>query len=175
MKDGMSYNGEWLVYPSPSESSAGTTTIYTGHDGNGNMIGQIGEVYGCDKDSQRIAKLMASSPAMLEALQEICGDIQLLDDVHPDELTNNKLHKILKGIGIFVEKVIAKAEGNDKSPDETSKDRVSIFAPFDSLVEGRDALDTAVSGIKDQSQRFEVTLVVNRYLTTIQERVVLEK
>ena len=53
---------------------------------------------------------------------------------------------------------------------ETNKGGIPLFAPFDSLVEGRDILDTAISGIKDKSQRFEVLMVVNRYLSTIQER-----
>ena len=59
------------------------------------------------------ARLIASAPDMLEALQEICGDIWLLDDVPPDELTYDRLYKILKDIGMFVEKVIAKAEGQE--------------------------------------------------------------
>ena len=50
-----------------------------------------------------------------------------------------------------------------------------LFAPFDSLVEGRDILDTAIRGIKDESQRFEVRMVVNRYLSTIQERLFAEE
>ena len=43
---------------------------------------------------------------MLEALQEICGDIWLLDDIPPDELTYDRLYKMLKDIGMFTEKVI---------------------------------------------------------------------
>ena len=58
---------------------------------------------------------------------------------------------------------------------ETNKGGIPLFAPFDSLVEGRDVLDTAISGIKDKSQRFEVLMVVNRYLSTIQERLFSEK
>ena len=53
---------------------------------------------------------------------------------------------------------------------KTNKGGIPLFAPFDSLVEGRDILDTAIRGIKDESQRFEVRMVVNRYLSTIQER-----
>jgi len=64
-------NGEWLVYPSPSESVAGVTTIYTGHDRHGNMVGQIGEVYGSDKNAQAIAKLMASAPELLEEIKDV--------------------------------------------------------------------------------------------------------
>jgi len=43
---------------------------------------------------------------MLETLQEICGDIWLLDDIPPDELTYDRLYKMLKDIGLFTEKVI---------------------------------------------------------------------
>ncbi len=174
MKDGMSYNGEWLVYPSPSESSAGTTTIYTGHDGNGNMIGQIGEVYGSDKDSQRIAKLMASSKKMFKMAKEIVQYVEEngIDKLPEEDESDYFCYTLYKH---FAKDIVTGVEGNDKSPEETNKGGIPLFAPFDSLVEGRDALDTAVSGIKDQSQRFEVTLVVNRYLSTIQERVVLEK
>ena len=45
-----------------------------------------------------------------------------------------------------------------------------LFAPFDSLVEGRDALDSVIDGIRPKHQRFEVLMVLNRYLSTIQER-----
>ena len=76
MKKGMSYNGEWLIHPSPSESTAGITTIFTGHDGNGNMIGQIAEVYGSDKDAQVIAKLMASSKKMFKMAKEIVDYVE---------------------------------------------------------------------------------------------------
>ena len=45
---------------------------------------------------------------MLEVLQEICGDIWLLDDIPPDELTYDRLYKMLKNIGMYTEKTIDK-------------------------------------------------------------------
>ena len=52
---------------------------------------------------------------------------------------------------------------------ETNKGGLPLFAPFDSLVEGRDALDSVIDGIRPKHQRFEVLMVLNRYLSTIQE------
>ena len=90
-------NGEWLIYPSPSESVAGITTIYTGYDGSGNMVGQIAEIYGSDKDAQAIAKLMASAPAMLEVLKNAEGVVRLTSPSMADTIKEQ----------------IAKAEGQE--------------------------------------------------------------
>ena len=57
------------------------------------------------------ANLIAASPTMLEALQEICGYAWSLDEIQPDEITYDKLLKILISIGILAERATAKAEG----------------------------------------------------------------
>ena len=51
---------------------------------------------------------------------------------------------------------------------KTNKGGIPLFAPFDSLLEGREALYSAISGLKDKHERFEILMVVNRYLSTIQ-------
>ena len=63
------------------------------------------------EEAKANAKLIASAPEMLRALQEICGDAWALDEIHPNELTRDRLYKMLKDIGMFTEKLIAKVEG----------------------------------------------------------------
>ena len=104
-------NGEWLVYPSPSESVAGITTIYTGHDGSGNMVGQIAEIYGSDKDAQAIAKLMASAPAMLELLKDILAEVRPEISRVNEEAGQTIFNPVATETIDMAKELIARAEG----------------------------------------------------------------
>lgn len=71
----------------------------------------VATVHGDGKFAKDNANLIAAAPKMLEALKEVSGMAWSLDDIPPNELTNSRLHKMLKDIGMFTEDIIDKAEG----------------------------------------------------------------
>ena len=60
---------EWTTSPSSSGSASGWTSI----DLNGDAVA---EVYGSDVDSEKLATLFASAPAMLELLKNILAEVR---------------------------------------------------------------------------------------------------
>jgi len=72
--------GKWELHPSVSESVAGLTVITK--DGN-----SVAEVYGSDIEGQKLARLFASAPEMLELLKQLRFDLSK-DDYYKNHVAD---------------------------------------------------------------------------------------